>query len=224
MPATSISPETSPKRRAPSQRRSRERVERILDAASELIVADGVDTLGTRKIADHAEVPVASIYQYFSDKEEIILELVKRDVAEMDKRVASSLAALDVLSVRSIVTTTMRAYTEVYALRPAFIAIWLRGRTNLAVMAFCRDHNRRTAKTLHALMMNLGLLTPEADVTRGELAVELGDRVFQLAYEKDFRGDQRIIDDGREIVIDYLERFATDAGRAGVRAPTATGA
>ena len=76
------------KRRVPQQSRSRDRVARLLDAASTLVVSGGVDALGTRAIATAAEVPVASLYQYFADKDDILLALVERDIEEMDARVA----------------------------------------------------------------------------------------------------------------------------------------
>ena len=93
----------------PQQTRSIERVERILDAAASLVVERGVERLSTRAVATAAGVPVATLYQYFADKDEILLALVERDVAEMDAQVAADLGALDVLSVRTVVETTMRA-------------------------------------------------------------------------------------------------------------------
>src|SRR3981081_3598921 len=87
-------------RRSPVQRRSRERVERILDAAAGLVADHGVAELTTRAIAARADVPVASIYQYYADKDEIVLALVERDVDEMDSRVAEAVGALRTLSIR----------------------------------------------------------------------------------------------------------------------------
>jgi hypothetical protein len=49
-----------------------------------------------------------------------------------------------------------------------------------------------------------------------ELAVEVGDRVFQLAFEHKMRGDRRILDEGIELVCGYLERHASPAGLTGV--------
>ncbi|WP_278257717.1 TetR family transcriptional regulator [Nocardioides convexus] len=82
------------RRRLPTQARSRERVERILDGAAQLVVTEGVDGLTTRSIADTAGLPVASLYQYFADKEAVLLALCERDMAEMDDQVAADLAAL----------------------------------------------------------------------------------------------------------------------------------
>lgn len=215
MSAASTTPSTGSRtdRRAPAQRRSRERVAKILDAAAGLVVSEGVDALSTRRISDAAGVPVASIYQYFADKEEIILELVKRDTEEMDAHVAETVAALETLSIRSVVTTTMQAFLDVYARRKEFVAIYFRGRTNPAVIEFCREHNVRIAEALFAVMTEAGLLSEEADLARGLLAVEIGDRVLEWAFREGYTADQRVVDDGIEILVGYLERFANQIGR-----------
>jgi len=64
------------KRRVPQQVRSRGRVERVLEVTGDLVVAGGVETVNTRVIAAAAGIPVASLYQYFADKDEILLALV----------------------------------------------------------------------------------------------------------------------------------------------------
>jgi AcrR family transcriptional regulator len=204
------------KRRVPQQSRSIERVERILDAAAQLVVSDGVDALTTRGVAALAEVPVATLYQYFADKDEILLALVERDIAEMDAEVAADLGALEVLSIGSIVETTMRAFVKVYLRRPAFVVIWMRGRTNAAIRDFCRDHNQAVAADLYRLARDAGLLKPGTRRLHAELAVEVGDRVFQLAFETKLRGDKTVISEGVELVRGYLEGHASAAGLEGV--------
>ena len=200
-------------RREPAQQRSRQRVEQILDAAADLIVEQGVEGLSTRTIAARAGTPVASLYQYFADKDEIILALVQRDTAEMDERVAEAVASLDRPSVRSLVEATMRAFVAVYHRRPAFVVIWWRGRTNAAVYRFCREHNRRIARQLYDVAVAAGLVPPWTEPIVAELAVEVGDRLFQLAFEHDLRGDSRIIAEGIELVTGYLERYASASAR-----------
>lgn len=203
------------RRRLPTQARSRERVARILDAAAQLVVAAGVDGLTTRSIADAAGLPVASLYQYFADKEAVLLALCERDMAEMDDQVARDLVDLGEraeLSVAGLVETSMRAFVKVYHRRPAFMQIWMRGRTNTAVYDYGRHHNKRIAENLLAFATDAGLLdrgafTPEQMAAVAELAVELGDRAFQLAFERDPRGDEFLIDQAIELVTGYLERI-----------------
>lgn len=200
------------RRRLPTQARSRERVERILDAAAGLVVTEGVDGLTTRSIADSAGLPVASLYQYFADKEAVLLALCERDMAEMDDQVATDLAHLAELSIATLVDTSMRAFVKVYHRRPAFMQIWMRGRTNTAVYDYGRHHNKRITENLLAFAADAGLVD-QGDYTDaellaiGELAVELGDRAFQLAFERDPRGDDFLIDQAIELVTGYLERI-----------------
>jgi AcrR family transcriptional regulator len=204
------------KRRVPTQSRSRERVEKILGAASQLVVEQGIDALSTRSIAIAAGTPVSSLYQYFADRDAILLAIVERDTEEMDAQTAADLGALTRLSVRAIVETTMRAYVAVYHRRPAFMEIWLRGRGNAAIHDAGRDHNRRTAADLFSFAQAAGLVEPGTNPQAAELAVEIGDRVFQLAFEHDRRGDAFLIEEGIAMVTAYLSRFATPAGIDGV--------
>lgn len=203
----------------PRQARSRARVEAVLDAAAALVVEHGVEALTTRAIADAAGVPVASLYQYFADKEGVLLALADRDMAEMDAQVLADLAALPTLTVASVVEATMRAFVTVYLRRPAFVEIWLRGRTNTAVHDYGREHNRRIAATLRAFALTTGLADAGLTEPVALLAVEVGDRCFQLAFEHDRDGDPVLVEEGIALVTAYLERHATPAGRTGLPQP-----
>ena len=55
-------------RRQPQQKRSRERVEKILDAAAEIFAEIGYDRATTHDIANRAETAIGSLYQFFPDK------------------------------------------------------------------------------------------------------------------------------------------------------------
>ncbi|MBM7517315.1 TetR/AcrR family transcriptional regulator [Nocardioides nitrophenolicus] len=215
MPSATVEPSAGPsRRRVPAQARSRERVERILDSAARLVVTNGVEGLTTRSIAEAAGLPVASLYQYFTDKEAVLLALCERDMAEMDDQVATDLAAVAELTVASLVDTVMRAFVKVYHRRPAFMQIWMRGRTNPAIYDYGRLHNRRTAENLLAFGLDAGLLAAgpyDADqlAAVAELAVEVGDRAFQVAFENDPRGDAFLIDQAIALVTGYLDRIAT---------------
>lgn len=203
-------------RRVPQQSRSRGRVEKILDTAAEQVLANGVEALGTRSIAEAAGVPVASLYQYFADKDDILLALVERDLTAMNELVRSSVGALTRLTVAGLVAASMDAFIESYRRRPAFIMIWLRGRTNTAIKEYCLEHNRRIAISLFDRAKALGLLTEDADVCHTEIAIEVGDRLFEKAFESDMEGDPLILAEARKLVTAYLELYASPAGLSGV--------
>lgn len=203
-------------RRMPAQARSRQLVERVLDTASRVLMDRGIEEITTRSVAQAAKVPVASLYQYFADRDAILLALVARDTEEMDAQTREDLEALRVLSIQSMVGTIVRAFTKVYARRPEFLQIWLRGRTNSAIHDFGREHNRRMAESLRSFAIEAGVATRTLPLGVVELAVEIGDRVLQLAYEKDPSGDDFIIEEGIAMITAYLSGYATPEGLAGI--------
>lgn len=59
-------------RKAPKQARSRQRVAKLLDSAEKLLISDGYNAFTTNKVAERAEISIASLYQYFPNKESLI--------------------------------------------------------------------------------------------------------------------------------------------------------
>lgn len=73
---------TSARRKAPQQERSRKMVANIVATAAELLLRTDPEQLTTNLIADKAGVSKGSIYQYFTDKEEIINAAIERLAAQ----------------------------------------------------------------------------------------------------------------------------------------------
>jgi hypothetical protein len=113
----------------------------------------------------------------------------------------------------------MRAFVKVYRRRPGFVVIWLRGRTNATISEFCRAHNRRTAADLFELARRSGMVIEPSIGLYAQLAVEVADRLFQIAFEDSLEGDPHVIEESIALMVSYLETHATAAGIAGVRPP-----
>lgn len=65
-------------RKTPKQKRSREMVERLLDATAITLAERGLDDTTTNHIAEKAGVSIGSLYQYFPDKEALLDALMVR--------------------------------------------------------------------------------------------------------------------------------------------------
>ncbi len=65
-------------RKMPKQRRSREMVERLLEATAATLAERGLDDTTTNHIAEKAGVSIGSLYQYFPDKEALLEALMER--------------------------------------------------------------------------------------------------------------------------------------------------
>jgi hypothetical protein len=95
--------------------------------------------------------------------------------------------------------------------------IWLRGRTNQAIKEYGRVHNVKVAGDLLGFAIGAGLVDPgTASSLVAEIAVEMGDRCFQLAFETSMSGEPAILAEAKELVVTYLERYATKTGLEGI--------
>jgi AcrR family transcriptional regulator len=203
-------------RRTPVQRRSRERVERILGAAEQLVVSQGVGALSTKEVAVRADVPVATLYQYFADRDAIISALIERHVTSMDGRIAAALGSLATYSVRTVVETTVEAYRAAYRETPSYVVLWFQGRLSADIAAYIRRHDDLLADGFHRFGTTAGMLRAEVDPFVLRLCFEIADRFLEVAYRQNLGGEDSIVDEGVEMIVSHLERYATPAGIAGI--------
>jgi AcrR family transcriptional regulator len=64
-------------RHQPKQDRSKVRVEKILDTCEQMLIELGYKDTMAKAIASRCQIPIGSIYQFFPDKETIILALAE---------------------------------------------------------------------------------------------------------------------------------------------------
>ncbi|MEV5830579.1 TetR/AcrR family transcriptional regulator [Spirillospora sp. NPDC052242] len=78
-------------RKSPRQQRSAETRERIVQAAARVFIEHGYAAGTTNRIADEAGLSIGSLYQYFPNKDAILLELTRRHIDEGRRAVAAAL-------------------------------------------------------------------------------------------------------------------------------------
>ncbi|HSL58383.1 MAG TPA: TetR/AcrR family transcriptional regulator, partial [Acidimicrobiales bacterium] len=109
-------------RREPVQRRSRERVDAILAAATELLAEVEGTEITTTTIAARAGVPVGSLYEYFVDREAVIDAVAARMLDRHDEHLRAALTAAPE-SLEAMVDALYTAYAGFYRAEPAFISL-----------------------------------------------------------------------------------------------------
>lgn len=67
-------------RRNPRQARSRATCEAILEAASQILERDGPAGFNTARVAERAGFSIGTLYQYFPDKQAILLAAAEREM------------------------------------------------------------------------------------------------------------------------------------------------
>nr|WP_316641436.1 TetR/AcrR family transcriptional regulator [uncultured Roseateles sp.] len=84
-----MKPALSP-RKSPRQSRSQATVNTILDATARVLVERGYAATSTNAVAERAGVSVGSLYQYFPNKDALILALRARHSAQMESVIQRS--------------------------------------------------------------------------------------------------------------------------------------
>jgi AcrR family transcriptional regulator len=145
---TTKTDQLSPRRR-PSQDRSRDRVERILDATSALLGDTPVDKITTAAIAEEAGVPIGSVYQYFPNKLAVLAELARRVMEQVDTKTASLITeGFGVLPWDQAIDRAIDATMQGYAEQPGYLQLLLSIRPTPEFRLITDESNARVAALL----------------------------------------------------------------------------
>ncbi|MFI9647067.1 TetR family transcriptional regulator [Streptomyces sp. NPDC052040] len=199
-------PHATSLRRAPVQRRSAERLTRILDACAELLDEVGYDALSTRAVAQRAGVPIGSVYRFFGNKRAMADALAERNLERFSERVARRLAeAGGAGGWRAAMDAVLDEYLDMKRTAPGFSLVDFGNQ--IPVGARCTEPNHRVADRLSALLPDHLGREPDEGLRRVVLvAVETADTLVHLAFRVDPEGDAGIIAEARALLRAYLER------------------
>ncbi|MEV6193891.1 TetR/AcrR family transcriptional regulator [Streptomyces sp. NPDC051920] len=198
-------PHATSLRRAPVQRRSAERLTRILDACADLLDEVGYDGLSTRAVAQRAGVPIGSVYRFFGNKRAMADALAQRNLELYTERVTESLRGADGADWRAAMDAVLDEYLAMKRTAPGFSLVDFGNQ--IPVGARYAEPNTRVADRLTDLLSGFLDRTPDDDLRRCFLvAVESADTLVHLAFRVDPEGDERIIEETRELLRAYLAR------------------
>lgn len=188
-------------RRVPKQARSRERYERILDAARSLIAARGNDAVSMREIADKSGMPVSSVYQYFPDKNSLLWTLISGNFERLESEWLGQLAAAgSVEETNAAARDLFDAFVSLCERDSSFAKLWNSAQANAVLSELDRALNERVAT---AYAEKLGALIPTSDTDRIRrttlLTATLSSAAIQLAFSDPTIRDG-VLDDFRELM------------------------
>jgi AcrR family transcriptional regulator len=113
----------SSKRRVPQQERAERRVAQLLEAASAVFAEAGYDAATMTEIAERANASIGAVYQYFPNKEAIVLALRVQYSDEMQERwtdLESITAGLTVPQIADYLVDVMVQFVEEH---PAYFPV-----------------------------------------------------------------------------------------------------
>ncbi|MEU4498424.1 TetR/AcrR family transcriptional regulator [Streptomyces sp. NPDC023998] len=192
-------------RRTPVQRRSAERLARILDACAELLDETGYEALSTRAVAARAGVPIGSVYRFFGNKRALAGALAQRNLDTYAERIGGRLGGLSAGDWRGVLDAVLDEYLAMKRTVPGFALIDFGHR--IPVGAPATGANHLVADRLAELLAAHLDRPADAELRRAILiSVEAADALLQLAFRVEPTGDEEIVGEVRELLRAYLAR------------------
>lgn len=178
-------------RRAPVQRRSTERLTRILDACAALLDEVGYDALSTRAVAQRAGVSIGSVYRFFGNKREMADALAQRNLERFTRQVTERLeAATGAPGWRQAIDVVLDEYLDMKRTAPGFSLVDFGNQIPVGTRR--TEPNHRVADRLTDLLSGHLDREPDERLRRGFLiAVETADALVHLAFRVRPRATRR---------------------------------
>ncbi|GGY09529.1 TetR/AcrR family transcriptional regulator [Streptomyces djakartensis] len=197
-------PQATSLRRAPVQRRSAERLTRILDACADLLDEVGYDALSTRAVAQRAGVPIGSVYRFFGNKRQMADALAQRNLERYSARVTRRLADAGAGDWRVAMDVVLDEYLEMKRSAPGFSLVDF---GNQIPVGSRTEPNHLVADRLTGLLSGYLGREPDEELRRVFLvAVETADTLVHLAFRVAPDGDRKVIEEMRQMLRAYLGR------------------
>ena len=191
-------------------------MQRVLDAAEELLAGEGVEALTTTRIAAEADVAVGSLYQYFPDKATIVDALATRYLDEFEG-LMSELAEQAIAAGwgGDLVDRLIDAYAERYRAEPGYRALWFGRHLSPELRDADRRNKAALAEGVRRILVESGMVRDsEGLATACRAAVLCADALLVEAFVTDPKGEPALLREAKRILrthlADVVDRFGRD--------------
>lgn len=202
-------------RRRPAQRRSVERVGRMLDECALLLDEVGYEALTTKEVARRAGVPIGTFYQFFPDKAGLVRALAWRNLEAFLQRITERIRSAEPAHWTDLADLAVDEFVDMKRRTPGFGVVDFGeilvapGGPALADSRWALDdaqeNNVVVAERLRSLTSELlGMPTGPGFDRALIVVVEAADAVLKLAFRADPEGAPEIIAECKQLVRRYL--------------------
>jgi AcrR family transcriptional regulator len=175
-------------RKWPAQERSQRMVELLLQATTRVLVEEGYDAASTNRIARVAGVSVGSLYQYFPNKEALVLALAQQHAHKMVELLGRAAVELGQGPIEEAVAVFVRAMFAVHRVEPELHAALTQQVLHVGLGPFEEIHRTSVELVKAWLGLHRERLVPTDLDSAAWLCVTTVDAVVHAALlERDFR-------------------------------------
>ncbi|MFF9365739.1 TetR/AcrR family transcriptional regulator [Streptomyces griseoluteus] len=189
------------------QRRGVERRRAILDAAEALLAEQGYEAATLKAIGERAGIPTASMYHYFPDRHQVDAELLRHHVQQLDAIVNGVLEAPEPCTIEGVADAFIDAVLAYFRGHRSCTELWFAGR-NETLDALVRGFDEAQAERLWLLLAERNLIAADTPRHVAQIAFEVANRFFDVAFRRSPDGDDVTIDEGRRMLTAYFRTYA----------------
>jgi AcrR family transcriptional regulator len=191
-------------RTEPQQQRSRDKRDRVLAAAAALLQELPFDEIGTRQIADRAEVSVGSLYRFFPDKDAIFNALTATWLDKVLDLMDAQLAAPPPTPA-GLVDRVVEAFAEFFRAEPGFRQVSL-GSQALRLPPGAGAHNDEQLADRLRAVLTAYYAVPDSPTlaARLVLAIRVTEFLLNQAFRNDPDGDPFVLAELKTLLRPYV--------------------
>jgi AcrR family transcriptional regulator len=174
----------------------------MIRATAQILSREGLERLTTNRVAEKAGVSIGSLYQYFPDKQALVVEVRRRYEEAFRERLIALTGAIATMPLKDAVAECVRAVIAIHRDDP--------GLHNAVSAAGVGDGERRLLHQLAAswLEARRDEVRPANRVLAAEVAL---DAVESLIHGVALRAPERLCDEAfatevKELLVRYLVR------------------
>lgn len=179
----------------------------MLAAALELLESGGEEAVTTRAIAERAGIPVATVYQFFPNRDAMLQEILTDLLDRRDAEGSMVLSALAPASLGEVIHALFEFHREYLDTHPQLANLFYLSRSR-GLIADPQQRRARFAEALHAALIEWRLLRADTDLLVTTMAVELGDHVLELSHRAGPGRARAVFAEGERALTKYLELYA----------------
>ncbi len=220
MKRTDIPEAPAASRRTPLQDRSRQRVERILDAAARVFLERGYDAATTEEIARLAGTSIGSVYQFFPNKLAIFNAISARYV-ERARAVFDGFMTPEATSRPwyELLDGAIDAFVAFHAVEPAFRAILVNWRVSADMLLANDEVNQEFARRVEVVLAAQAPgLTGARRALVATMIIEMISATLLLCVRRPHEA-QAIIAETKTMLRRYIEPIVTENATASTKKP-----
>lgn len=193
------------------QARGISKKEKIVEAAEHYFCENGYYEASIRKLADAADISIGSFYFYFKDKDELLLEVSRRQNEKFIDRISESLSKRDCYNrdrkewLRGFILDLLKTYGNSGKLRAELKAL------NYENPAIARQKKMQNDQAIKLMMESIGssLMMNDLKVVHPQIALLFVIDMIDSTYDRIASGDpaqsrEDVIDECVDAIYKYL--------------------